>query len=310
MNNEKIKEFFEHAKDFFTKEELALYIEYFNKEIYHGININLKKLSYSNISINEIESKYNLKRINIYDNKNQEKSHYYTYIDSNSNKPGKSIFFDTGLFYIQEPSQMNVILHLNIQKSDKILDICASPGGKAVQALMELEEDKGGFLWANEVDQKRAKILSSNIERMGFANCIVSSINIKKMGQNLCGLFDKIIVDAPCSGEGMFRKDPFAIEDWSIKKVKKCVEMQKEIMNKAYFLLKNNSYISYSTCTFEKEENEGIIQYLLNKYKDLEVIEEARIYPFLSKYNKKNINSNIQNLILGEGHYFCILKKH
>lgn len=277
------QEFLNRIKDIFSKEEYDSFLDSFNLKCAHGINLNTNKS-------NKIPEKFHAKHII---------NNLYTYEEDNEVRPGKSIYFDAGLYYIQEPSQMNAVLNLGIEKNDKVLDLCGAPGGKSIQALSYLSEDDGGFLISNEIDSKRVKILSSNIERMGYANCIVTNMSPKDLSEHFISFFDKIIVDAPCSGEGMFRKDNVAIEEWNIENINKCVERQKEIIDYAYFMLKKGGKMSYSTCTFETVENENIVKYLLEKHIDMKLLKQDRVYSFT---NKKGI-------IPGEGHFFAILQK-
>lgn len=276
-------EFINRIKKIFTEDEYEKYIASFDLNCAHGINLNQKKE-------NEVPKQFNAKHIT---------KNLYTYDEDESLRPGKSIYFDAGLYYIQEPSQMNAVLNLNIEETDFVLDLCAAPGGKTIQALSYLDEEKGGFLISNEIDSKRVKILSSNIERMGYDNCAVTNMSPFELKNHFVECFDKIIVDAPCSGEGMFRKDPNAICEWSVDNVNRCIERQKEIIECAYQMLKPGGKISYSTCTFEIEENEGIVQYLMQKHKDVTLLKQERVYPFTKK----------EGIIPGEGHFFAIMQK-
>ena len=166
-------------------------------------------------------------------------------------RPGKSPYHDAGVFYLQEPSAMSAVPAAEIEEGDLVLDLCAAPGGKSVQAA-----GRARLVVANEIVPKRARILSSNIERMGLSNVIVSSASPDELAEALPGVFDRIIVDAPCSGEGMFRKDQTAIEEWSLENVQRCVERQRDILEAALRLLRPGGRIVYSTCTFEPAENE------------------------------------------------------
>ena len=177
---------------------------------------------------------------------------------------GKSPFFSCGLYYIQEPSAMLVTHFLNIQKDDYILDMCAAPGGKTCAAASQLSED--GLMIANDIVPLRAKILSENVERFGLKNTIVTNCDPLVFENQLKGFFDKIILDAPCSGEGMFRKSDAAIETWSLEKVHECAHIQRQLLDAAMNLLKPEGQLIYSTCTYNTIENEEQIQYLLNHY--------------------------------------------
>lgn len=216
----------------------------------------------------------------------------YSYTDADTFN-GKLVYHHLGAYYISEPSSMAVIPKLDIKESDKVLDLCAAPGGKSIQALMYLDEQKGGFLVANEIVVKRVKILSSNIERMGFNNVLITSNDAKTISEKFPNTFDKLIVDAPCSGEGMFRKDMEARDMWSENLVYECAKRQKEIVMYAVNTLKPGGLMSYSTCTFSKEEDEDIVEYI--KTLGFTLILEEKIYPHMSR---------------GEGQYIAILKKN
>lgn len=212
---------------------------------------------------------------------------------------GRHPYHMAGLFYFQEPSAMIAAEEADIHEGDFVLDLCAAPGGKSTQAAAKLNGT--GLLVANEIIPKRARILSENIERMGIKNAIVTNESPDTLAKKYPAFFDKIIVDAPCSGEGMFRKEPKAIEDWSPEHVYSCALRQKNILDSAVTMLKNGGILVYSTCTFSEEENEGAVEYLIDKY-NLTVCKDndgtpkiRRIYPHREK---------------GEGHFAAVLKKN
>ena len=156
-----------------------------------------------------------------------------------------------GLFYFQEPSAMSTVSALNIESDDYVLDLCAAPGGKATQAGAFIS--KNGLLVANEIVKNRANILSDNIDRFGLTNAVVTNETPQKLAEKYVHFFDKIIVDAPCSGEGMFRKEPQAVDEWSVEHTVSCGVRQKHILDCAMKMLKGGGYIVYSTCTFAPE---------------------------------------------------------
>ena len=182
--------------------------------------------------------------------------------DKEKNAMGKNALHNAGAYYIQEPSAMMVVDLLDIKEDDIILDLCAAPGGKSTHLAMKMNNK--GLLVANEVSGTRVKALSENIERMGIRNCVVTSESGAFFEKKFSGYFTKVILDAPCSGLGMVRKNELSKEDWSMQKVNSLVEIQKELIMNAYACLKEGGVLSYSTCTFTKEENEDIIEYLLN----------------------------------------------
>lgn len=198
------------------------------------------------------------------DQKNITRHPYITngfYYNQHHYAPGKSPYFHCGLYYIQEPSAMAVVPCLDVKGDDYILDMCAAPGGKTCYAASQLFDE--GLMIANDISSLRARILAGNIERFGLKNTIVTNTDPLKFEFN--SFFDKIILDAPCSGEGMFRKDPEAIATWSLQKVKDCAYIQRQLIDKAYAMLKNNGYLIYSTCTYSLEENEQQVDYMINQ---------------------------------------------
>lgn len=184
-------------------------------------------------------------------------------------KPGRHILHEAGAYYIQEPSAMSVAALLNPQPGDIVCDLCAAPGGKSTQIAGML--DGYGLLVSNEIFPQRAKILSQNIERLGIKNAVVCNESPENMAKYFPAFFDKIVVDAPCSGEGMFRKDDTAIEEWTPDNVTLCSERQKSILSQAQKMLKPDGVIVYSTCTFAPSENEEILIWFLREYPDFYV---------------------------------------
>ena len=209
-------------------------------------------------------------------------------------RPGKHPYHEAGLYYLQEPSAMQVVPALEIRPFDRVLDLCASPGGKSTQAADMLDYRQGGILISNEYVGNRARTLSSNIERLGIPGAAVLNEDTGRLASALPGYFSRIILDAPCSGEGMFRKDDTAIAEWSPENVTHCVARQKEIADNALQLLAPGGRLSYSTCTFETAEDEGVRDYILEKDPELELVYEKRIFPHRER---------------GEGHYVAVFRK-
>ena len=198
------------------------------------------------------------------------------YFDENV-RPGKHPYHEMGLYYIQEPSAMSAAALLAPKPGMRVLDLCAAPGGKSTQLATYLGDS--GLLVSNEINTQRSRILSQNIERMGIKNAIVTNEDSFVLASHFPGLFNAIQVDAPCSGEGMFRKLPEAIEQWSIENVAICAARQKEILDNAAVMLKPGGVIVYSTCTFSKEENEDVIEYFLERHPDFTLEEMERFWP-------------------------------
>ncbi len=197
-----------------------------------------------------------------------------------------------GLFYSQEPSAMIAAELMPVKKGDKVLDLCAAPGGKSTQLAAKM--GGSGLLVSNEVIGSRAKILCENIERMGITNAVVTNMYPEKMEKLFEEFFDEIMVDAPCSGEGMFRKDDVAVQEWSIEHTEACAVRQLGILESAYKMLKPGGYLVYSTCTFAKVENEAVCDEFTKLHPDTKVIEMHRLMPHKVK---------------GEGHFSALIHK-
>lgn len=185
-------------------------------------------------------------------------------------KIGNHPFHHAGMIYVQEPAAMMPAECLDIMPDWKILDMCAAPGGKSTQLKNKLGEN--GLLVSNEIIPSRCKILVGNVERLGLKNTVVTCTSPDKIAERLPKTFDMIMVDAPCSGEGMFRKEEIAIDEWSEENVKKCAERQAEILECAARALKDGGYMVYSTCTFSLEENEMTVDKFLSSHPQFEIL--------------------------------------
>ncbi len=181
-----------------------------------------------------------------------------------ASKPGKSILHEAGLYYMQEASAMLPGHLLAPQPGERILDLCAAPGGKSVQLGMAMKGN--GLLVSNEIHPGRAAILSENIERMGIPNVLVTNEDPTRLATHFPFFFDRILVDAPCSGEGMFRKHPEAALEWSPENVTMCSERQLMILESAHVMLRPGGRMVYSTCTFSEEENENVIREFIRRH--------------------------------------------
>ena len=194
-----------------------------------------------------------------------ENGFYFDY-DGIGNHP----YHHAGMFYIQEPAAMVPVESIDIQPEWTVLDLCAAPGGKSSQIKNELGEN--GVLVSNEIVPSRCKILTGNVERMGFKNVVTTCMHPQKLKKEFPKTFDMIMVDAPCSGEGMFRKEEIAIDEWTPENVNMCAERQAEILDCAVKMLKDGGYIVYSTCTFSLEENEMMVDSFLKNYPEFELV--------------------------------------
>lgn len=179
-------------------------------------------------------------------------------------------FYYAGLYYLQEPSAMTPAHILPISPGERVLDLCAAPGGKATALAAKLQGQ--GLLVANDISASRAKALLKNLELFGVTNALVTNTTPNLLAAHFPEVFDKILVDAPCSGEGMFRKDAASAAAWSLKKVTDCAKAQKEIVSCAVSMLRPGGMLLYSTCTFSPEEDEQVIAYLLENHPEMELV--------------------------------------
>ena len=185
-------------------------------------------------------------------------------------KIGNHPYHHAGMIYVQEPGAMAPAECIDLEPNWYVLDMCSAPGGKSSQLKNKLGED--GVLVSNEIIPSRCKILTGNVERLGLQNVVTTCMDTKKLARIFPETFDLVMVDAPCSGEGMFRKEEIAISEWSEESVETCAERQKEILENAVKTLKNGGYIIYATCTFSLEENEMVIDWFLKNHRDFELV--------------------------------------
>lgn len=231
-------------------------------------------------------------------------------------QPGKHRYHEAGVYYIQEPSAMAVAEVLDPSPGERILDLCAAPGGKTTHIAGKMAGK--GLLVANEIIPGRAKILSQNVERMGIVNAVVCNETPGRLAGFFPEFFDKILVDAPCSGEGMFRKDETAVREWSLAHVTMCAGRQLDILDQAAEMLRPGGELVYSTCTFSTEENEGVISDFLHKHEEFSV-KETPCAAFFAPGRGDWIRDPAAGIehtmrlwphrIKGEGHYIAKLKK-
>ena len=231
---------------------------------------------------------------------------YYIEKEISGNHP----FHLCGLFYMQEPSAMAVVSILDPQKEDWVLDLCAAPGGKSSQIASRLQNT--GLLVSNEIVSSRAQVLLSNMERMGVSENIITNCEPKIICEEMKGCFDKVVVDAPCSGEGMFKIHAKAGQDWSEEHVQTCAYRQSQILEEAYKALKQNGVLVYSTCTYAMEENEQVIYEFLTNHPDMELLDCA--VPFgRSGFPYQDLDVQKLRRIFpmdqGEGHFIAKLKR-
>ena len=223
---------------------------------------------------------------------------------------GRTAEHHAGMFYVQDPGAMATVKALDIQRGWRVLDACAAPGGKASQLAAAVGDE--GFLLANEYVPKRAKIIVSNFERLGIKNALVTSLDTARLAEMFSAYFDLVLCDAPCSGEGMFRKYDEAVSEWSEDNVRLCAKRQREILENLSGVVKAGGYLLYSTCTYSREENEQMVADFLKGHPEFSLcpvsekliaatadgldgmIEARRFYPHRSR---------------GEGQFIALMKK-
>ncbi|MCR5627935.1 MAG: RsmB/NOP family class I SAM-dependent RNA methyltransferase [Lachnospiraceae bacterium] len=295
------EEFKQRMQNFFDKDEYEEFIGTFEKAPAKGLKINPLKKGYEGV-----KDFFNLESIPWSEN-----GFYYDPEEA----PGKHPLHEAGAYYIQEPSAMAVSDYAAARPGERVLDLCAAPGGKSIGLAMSMKNK--GLLVSNEIVPKRAKILSENIERMGISNAVVINEDPEKLKRILPGFFDCIVVDAPCSGEGMFRKNEEAGGEWSPENVALCAKRQDMILDAAAEMLKSGGRIIYSTCTFAPEEDEGSINRFLIRHTDYSVGEIKSFegfdsgIPTLVENGREELKHTLRlfpHHIRGEGHFIALLK--
>ncbi len=238
-------------------DEYEKYLETLSQEPVKAFRVNTDKISLENFS-----------RIDVFSNGKIPYVGNGFYLDYD--KIGNHPYHHAGMIYVQEPAAMMPAECIEIEENWAVLDMCAAPGGKSTQLKNKLGED--GVLVSNEIIPSRCKILTGNIERLGLKNTVTTCMDTKRLADTFPNTFDLIMCDAPCSGEGMFRKEEIAVSEWSEENVRMCAQRQAEILDNAVKLLKNGGYIIYATCTFSLEENEMMIDSFLQKHPEFELV--------------------------------------
>ncbi len=302
-------------------EEYKEYLASYSKPHFGGIRVNTLK-----ISPEEFEKicPFSIKKIPWTTN-----GYYYDIKE----QPARHPYYHAGLYYIQEPSAMTPASLLPVKPGDKVLDLCAAPGGKSTELGAKLKGE--GLLVSNDISNSRAKALLKNIELFGIRNALVLSEAPEKLLKYFPEYFDKILIDAPCSGEGMFRKSQPMIKNWEEFGVDYYHEIQKEIIIYAARMLKPGGMMLYSTCTFSPEENEGTIAFLLEQYPEFQVVKALPDPSVLKELNlsyegfdsgkpewlEREITQEIKDQLAngirlwphklnGEGHFMALLRKN
>lgn len=238
------------------------------------------------------------------------------YYDGTKGQPAKHPYYHAGMYYIQEPSAMLPASLLPVEPGDRVLDLCAAPGGKSTQIAGKLQGK--GLLVSNDISISRTKALVKNLDMTGAANVVVTCEKPEKLAKAFPQFFDKILVDAPCSGEGMFRKNPQMFKDYEQRGPAYYEPLQKEIVAQALSMLKPGGYLVYSTCTFSPEEDEGLVDWVLKEYPDM-TVENSFSFPGRGYGHPEWVVNGDESLryayrmwphqIAGEGHFAVLFKK-
>ncbi len=296
-------QFLENMKALLSEEEYQAYLDSYKEERVYGLRVNTNK-----ISPEEFEKicPFPIRRIPWIPN-----GYYY---DGNY-KPAKDPYYFAGLYYLQEPSAMTPAWELPVEPGDRVLDLCAAPGGKSTELAAKLQGK--GVLVSNDISNSRAKALLKNLELFGIPNALITSEAPHKLAERFEGYFDKILIDAPCSGEGMFRKDQAVIRSWIEHGNDFYVKLQKEIVTYALKMLRPGGMLLYSTCTFSPLEDEQIIQFMLEQDETLSIVEPTWYEGFDHGHPEwADGNPELTKCVRiwphrmkGEGHFLAMLKK-
>ncbi len=278
------------------KDEYDQYLNSFNEKRYYGLRVNTSKIS--------VEDLLKIVPFHLEPIPWTNDGFYY----EEDERPSRHPYYYAGLYYLQEPSAMLPAEVLPIEEGDIILDACAAPGGKSSKLVNKLKGS--GFLVSNDISVSRCQVLLKNLETMGIVNACVMAEDITNLNR-FNNFFDKILIDAPCSGEGMFRKEPSLISEWEERGNSYYSDLQKKIIASALKLLKDGGKMVYSTCTFSPQENEEIIEYALNLCPELKVLPIKMAEGFESGITEKTRNCVrlYPHKIKGEGHFVTLLQK-
>ena len=280
--------------------EYEEFLASFEHEKYQALRLNPLKRDDMSVITEKVKQTFQLQPVPWAEN-----GYYYTKED----QPGKHPWHEAGLYYIQEPSAMAPVTLLSPRPGERILDLCAAPGGKSTQIASAMEGE--GLLVTNEIHPARAKILSENVERMGIRNACVLNETPEHLADIFEEYFDRILVDAPCSGEGMFRRDKNAVRSWERFGPASCEVMQREILASAHRMLVPGGHIVYSTCTFGISENEDMIDWFLENYPEYDVVPHPEMKG-VSFSGGKSFSGSMRiwpQLSRGDGHFCVHLKK-
>ena len=299
------KAFEDKMKALLGEADYENYLRCFDESRHYGLRVNTNKISASEF---EKIAPWPLKKIPWIEN-----GFYY---DGEQVQPSKHPYYFAGLYYLQEPSAMTPADRLEIRPGDRVLDVCAAPGGKATELGAKLKGE--GVLAANDISSSRARGLLKNIELFGIGNVLVLSEEPGKLTGYFTEYFDKILIDAPCSGEGMFRKERKMLKAWEEHGPLFFSKLQKSIITQAASMLRPGGMLLYSTCTFDPAENEQAIEYLLSQYPEFEICEMkgyegfSRGMPQVTESQNPELEKTVRifpHRMQGEGHFLALLRK-
>lgn len=276
-------------------EEFGQYLESFREEWNRGLRVNERKISPEEFCR---RCSQKLDKVAWIPN---------GYVYDPSWTASKDVDYYAGLYYLQEPSAMTPASLLPVTPGDMVLDLCAAPGGKATELGVKLKGE--GLLFANDLSHSRAMALLKNLELFGIPNICVSSETPERLAQAFPGFFDKILVDAPCSGEGMFRREPGMVQDWTERGPEYYQPIQREILQEAVKMLKAGGYLLYSTCTFSVRENEENVAFLLEECPELELVSLPGFAGASDGIGLSGVIRLFPHRIGGEGHFAALLRK-
>ena len=295
--------FLARMQEMLSAQEYTAFLESFNAPRTYGLRVNTSK-----ISCEEFQKlcPFPVKPIPWIPN---------GYFYDEDTRPSRCAYYQAGLYYLQEPSAMTPASRIPIEPGDKVLDLCAAPGGKATAAGAALQGQ--GLLVANDISTSRARALLRNLELFGIPNIFVANETPAKLTKTFPEFFDKIILDAPCSGEGMFRKEEALAKDWTPEKSQELSEIQKELVLQAADMLRPGGLLLYSTCTFAPVEDEQTVAYLLENRPDMELAEMENYEGFSQGVPEwGNGNPELTKCIRifphkmnGEGHFLALFHK-
>lgn len=298
-----LPEAFEKRMKDMLGEEYDSYLDSYQQERQFGLRVNPLKITGEELK--EL-SGFHLRKIPWTQN-----GYFYEEEDMPARRP----YYAAGMYYLQEPSAMTPASRLHVEPGERVLDLCAAPGGKAT-ALGAALRGKG-VLVANDVSNSRAKALLKNLELFGISNAFVTNEIPGNLADRFEGFFDKVLVDAPCSGEGMFRKDPAVIKTWDEERPEYFAKLQRDILKNAVHMLRPGGQLLYSTCTFAPVENEGSISWLLENFPEMNVLEIESYEGFAPGHPEwGNGDERLKRCVRiwphrmkGEGHFLALLKK-